>query len=419
MTHSCQSDDGELWHDSTWNAAVNLAAAGLSACLLMLASHISGAYWCGVITLGLAMSMQLFTLGNFTMGSYQASDVSETRSFSDYVGAKTLSLGVMLLVAVAWLKLGNFGRDKALAFTALMGYQTSDAFSNVFFARYQQKRRLDLGCKIRLAKILAFAGTYAGVLFATRNPVPALWAGAGVHAGLFFALDVPRIREFGPLEWRLPGRASLAILAACLPLALNSFLVMYVNNGPRFAVDEELGEETLAAYGALFMVSFAVAMCGDFLMNPQVVRLAEAVRRRDRTSAWKIVRRQTIIIVGLGAAGLATGAAVGIPILSWLFGLDLKGLRTVLLVLLCGGILLAFYQLGQIVLIVLRRQAWGVLGMLLAVATIFVFARHAVSRAGLAGAAAVYTCAVALMALCSSVFAVWFFLMDFRKETVS
>ena len=408
MKHSCQSGGSELWHDSTWNAAVNVAAAGLSACLLMLASHISGAYWCGVITLGLAMSMQLFTLGNFTMGSYQASDVAEIQSFSDYVGAKIISLGAMLLAAVTWLALGNIGRDKALAFTALMGYQTSDAFSNVFFARYQQRRRLDLACKIRLAKILAFAGTYGAVLCATRNPLPALWAGAAVHIGLFFALDVPKIREFGPLEWRLPRRASLTILAACSPLALNSFLVMYVNNGPRFAVDSALGEEMLAAYGALFMVSFAVAMCGDFLMNPQVVRLAEAVRLRDRTSAWKIVRRQAAIILGLGAAGLAMGAAMGIPILSWLFGLNLNGLRTVLLVLLCGGILLAFYQLGQIVLVVLRRQAWGTLGMALAAVGVCFSARPMVGYWGLPGAAWCYFGAVTLLAACSGVAAVWF-----------
>ncbi len=219
--------------------------------------------------------------------------------------------------------------------------------------------------------------------------------------GAFFFLDLPRIQQFGPLEWKFPTRASLSILAACFPLALNSFLVMYVNNGPRFVVDASLGEETLAAYGALFMVSFAVAICGDFLMNPQVVRLAEAVRQRDRTRVWRIVRRQAAIIAMLGATGLVAGAMAGIPILSWLFGLDLDGFRRVLLILLCGGTFFAFYQLGQIVLVVLRRQAWGTLGMALAATGAFWGAAPMVNRWGLPGAAWCYFSAMALLAVCS------------------
>lgn len=392
-----------LFQDTVWNAAVNAAAAGLSALLLLLASHLAGAYWCGVVALGLAVSQQLYPLGNFTMGSYQASDVAEKCSFGDYVAAKSSTVGAMLLVGAVWLAVGGFGRDKALAGSALLLYQASDSWTNVFFSRYQQKGRLDLACKIRFAKIMAFAVTFAVVLWMTRDPVPALWAGSAVHAGLFFALDAPRIRSYGPLEWRWPGRAAWAVLVACAPLAANSFLSMYVSNGPRFAVDSLMGEETLAAYGALFMVSFAVAICGDFLMNPQLVRLARAVEQHNRAGAWGIVRRQACVVGGLGAVGLAAGAVAGIPVLSWLFGLNLEGLRNLLLVLLGGGVLLAFYQLGQEVLVVVRRQAWGTPGMILAAGGVFLAARPAVGRWGLAGAAWCYFGAVALLAACSGI----------------
>ena len=397
-----------LLQDTAWNALMNGALAGLTFFALALASRWTGAYWCGVMVLGLAMAQQLFTLGNFAMQGYQASDVEERRPFSAYLGAKILTVGAMLVAGGAWLRLSGATWDKAMVFLPLLLFYASDAFGLAFFARYWQKGRLDAACRVRFAKLMAFAGTYTAVLWATRNPMSALWAGAVVHIGLFFALDIPLMREFGPLEWRWPGRASLTILAACTPLAANSFLAMYVNNGPRFAVDAVLGEETLAAYGALFMVSFAVAVCGDFLMNPQVVRLAEAVRRRDRTGAYKIVRRQSVIILVLGLAGLAAGAAVGIPVLSWLFGLDLNGLRMVLLILLCGGILLTFYQLGQIVLVVLRRQAWGMPGMALAAACVCVAARPMVGRWGMPGAAWCYFGAVALLAVCSGTAAVWF-----------
>lgn len=397
-----------LVRDTAWNAAANGAAAGLSFFLLLLASRLAGPYWCGVAALGLAVSQQLFTLGNFTMNGYQASDVAERRSFGDYVSAKTVSVGAMILAGAAWAFWGGLGRDKTLCLVALLAYQASDAFSNAFFARYQQKGRLDAACRIRFSKIVAFAAVYAAVLAASRSVVAALAAASVAHVALFFATDVPLLGLFGPLRLRLPGRASFSILLACLPLAFNSFLLMYVNNAPRFAVDAILDEKALAEFSALFMVSFVVAVCADFLMNPQVVRLAEAVRAGDRSAAVRTLLRPLAAIALLGAAGLAVAATFGAPLLAWIFGLDLSLHRDTLCVALVGGMLVALYQLGQTVLVVLRKQAWGLPGMVFAAAAARLAARPFVARLGLRGAALSYIFAVLILAVASGTFAIFF-----------
>ena len=405
-----------LVRDTLWNALSNAAAAGMSFLMLILTSRVAGAYWCGVAALGLAMSLQVFPLGNFTMGNYQASDIAERRSFSEYVAAKALTVGAMLFASGIWILVDWRGHDKALAFLAMLLYQASDAFSNAFFSRYQQKGRLDVACRVRFAKVTAFLAVFAAVLVATRRPLPAMAAAAAAHAALFFVLDMPLLSIFGPLRLVFPGRASLAILLACLPLAANSFLSMLVNNGPRFAIDSLMGAETLAAFSALFMVSFAVAMCADFLMNPQVVRLAVALRNGDRQAAIRTIRTPLVAILGLGATGLAAGAVAGVPILSTLFNLDLSGNAANLCLLLCGGMLLALYQLAQTILVVLRRQTWGLPGMILASASVLLLARPLVARLGLRGAAISYTTAVAILALCSGVFAIVFLCSEMRAK---
>lgn len=397
-----------LLRDTVWNAIVNAVAAALTFFLLLLASRLAGAYWCGVAALGLAISQQLFTLGNFTMGNYQASDVAERRTFGDYVAAKSVTVSAMLLAGAAWLAFGGFARDKALCLLALLAYQASDAFSNAFFSRYQQKGRLDTACRIRFAKIMAFAIVYAVALAATRSVPASLAAAAAAHGALFFAMDVPLLRHFGPLRLRIPGRAAFSILAACFPLAFNSILLMYVNNGPRFAVDAALGEVALADYSALFMVAFTVAVCADFLMNPQVVRLAKAVRAGDRAAAVRTLLHPLAAIALLGAAGLAVAATFGAPLLGWLYGLDLAPHRDTLCVAVAGGVLVALYQLGQTVLVVLRKQAWGLPGMVIAAAAARLAARPLIARFGLRGAALSYVLAVAVLATASDTFAVLF-----------
>ncbi|MBQ9727700.1 MAG: hypothetical protein IJV65_09375 [Kiritimatiellae bacterium] len=399
-----------LLRDTVWNAVSNAGMAALGFFVLMLAARLGDAYWCGVAALGLAMSQQLYTLGNFTMQSYQASDVAERRSFGDYVAAKAVSLSAMAAAAAVWIAVASPGPDKTAAFLALLVYQASEAFSNAFFARYQQKGRLDTACRVRFAKTAAFVLVYAGVFAATRRLLPALAAAAAAHAGLFFVLDRPLLRHFGPLRPHAPDRAAFSVLAACAPIAFNSFLLMYVNNGPKFAVDRVLGTEKLAVFSALFVVFFAVSVCSDFLMNPQVVPLADAVRRGDRAGAVRILARPLAAVLALAAAGCAAAAAAGIPFLGWLFGLDLAGNRRILCLLVGGGGLLALYQLSLVVLIVLRKQFWGMAGMGAAAAFVFFAAGPLVRDRGLAGAAWCSLLAVSVLFAVSAGFALFFFL---------
>lgn len=398
-----------LLRDTAWNAVSNVAAALMTFVMLILTSHISGAYLCGVAALGLSMSQQLFPLGNFTMGNYQASDIGERYAFGDYVASKMLTVTAMLAVGAIWVMLDWRGGEKAFAFLAMAIYQASEAFSNSFFSRYQQKGRLDAACRIRFVKTIAFILVYAGVLAVIRNPLPAMLAAAVVHALLFWVLDMPMLAVFGPLRLHLPGRNSMAILVGCLPLAVNSLLSMVVNNNPRFAVDSLMGAEAMAAFSALFMVSFAVAVCAEFLMNPQVVRLAEALKSGNRKAALRTILAPLAAILGLGVAGVAFGAVAGIPLLSFLFGIDLSGYKVTLCLLLVGGVLFAIYQLSQTILVVLRHQMWGMPGMVAAALFAMAASRLLVASHGLRGAALTYLGSVGILSAYSSVAAVCFF----------
>jgi O-antigen/teichoic acid export membrane protein len=88
----------------------------------------------------------------------------------------------------------------------------------------------------------------------------------------------------------------------------------------------------------------------------------------------------------------------------------------VLLLLLGGGILVAYYQLAQTVLIVLRRQAWGTPGMVVASLGVLLAARPLVASMGLRGAAWAYCAAVAVLVLCSGGFAVCHFRAAFAES---
>ena len=405
-----------LAQDTFWNAVCNVVSAALSFFVLVVASRCAGVYWCGVIALAFAMSQQFFCIGNFSSGGYQASDVAERHSFSDYAAAKAVTVAAMLAAAGAWLAASEPGRDKTLAFLALLFYQTSEAFSGTVFSRCQQKGRLDAACRIRTAKTLAFAAVYGLVCAATAEPVAALAAAACVHAALFPVWDVPMARLFGPVRLRFPGRSPFAILAANLPVAFYVFLLTFIHNVPRLAVDSLLGEEAFARYSALFMAAFALAVCADFLMNPQIVRLAGAVRAGNAGAALRILGVPLGGSLMLGAAGLALAGPVGIPALSFLFKIDLSGSGCELRTIVAGGAALAVGFVAQSVLVVLRKQFWTVPGLVASSAAVVAVSRPLVARFGLQGAAFSYAAACLCLAVPTALAAAFFLPKAFPRK---
>ena len=63
-------------------------------------------------------------------------------------------------------------------------------------------------------------------------------------------------------------------------------------------------------------------------------------------------------MIGLTVFVLAGGFVLGIPVLSVVYGVDLAGYKTELMVLLLGGGFLAYTSFYQMILTVIRRQNW-------------------------------------------------------------
>lgn len=381
-----------------WTSLAGIVYAGSSFVLLMLASHLVGDRWTGILGIAIAMSQQLYTLGAYNMVGYQASDVAERTSFPEYATSRLLTVGAMLPAALAWIAVGGLSREKVAVFLFLLVQRASEAFCSVCTGRYQQKGRLDVGGRIEFAKNTLSLAAFAVVIIATRRVVWAAAAAAAIHVSLFFLLDRAVLPDFGGLRFSRPGRGVWRLLGACAPLAATAFLLMYVNNGAKYAVDAVLGEERLAEYNALYMFSFVVPIAAMFFLNPYIAPLGEARERHDRRRFRRIVFWQGVAILAMGAVAFGCAATFGAPLLSLLFGMDLRPYRPELCLLVGSGVFLALYQLEQTILTVRRRQAWSVAGIAPAALFVFFASRPMAAARGLCGASLCFLIASGLLA---------------------
>lgn len=120
-----------------------------------------------------------------------------------------------------------------------------------------------------------------------------------------------------------------------------------------------------------------------------------------------MVVRQSAIMIGLTVFVLAGGFVLGIPVLSVVYGVDLAGYKTGLMVLLLGGGFLAYTSFYQMILTVIRRQNWLIAGYLLGYGLFLLLGRWTVEQGGILGVSVFYTIVVAVIAVYFALVILW------------
>lgn len=343
-----------------WNAVGGVLNAGQSVFLLIVITRVCGLEAAGIFSIAFATGNLFLYLGNYGVRNYQVSDLSEKYSFHDYLRHRLCTVLLMLAAAAvytAWsAKTGNYSHDKTSCVLAMCVCKAVDCLEEVFEGRYQQKGRLDRSGKLVTFRLLVSIGGMIAVLLVTRDLLTAVWWGVFLAAAAS-ALIIWRYRETAAFERTAFSFSGIAgLMRECFPVCAANFLSFYLINEPKYAIDAAMDETAQACYNFIAMPVFVIQLLNMFLYQPMLIRM---------TASWENGRRKEFLgyfgrICGalalISAPILLAAWIFGIPVLSWLYATDLSALRTELLLIMTGGIFLAFNGFYCAVLTIMRKQ---------------------------------------------------------------
>lgn len=343
-----------------WNAVGGVLNAGQSVFLLIVITRVCGLEAAGIFSIAFATGNLFLYLGNYGVRNYQVSDLSEKYSFHDYLRHRLCTVLLMLAAAAvytAWsAKTGNYSHYKTACVLAMCACKAVDCLEEVFEGRYQQKGRLDRSGKLVTFRLLVSIGGMIAVLLVTRDLLTAVWWGVFLAAAAS-ALIIWRYRKTAAFERTAFSFSGIAgLMRECFPVCAANFLSFYLINEPKYAIDAAMDETAQACYNFIAMPVFVIQLLNMFLYQPMLIRM---------TASWENGRRKEFLgyfgrICGalalISAPILLAAWILGIPVLSWLYATDLSALRTELLLIMTGGIFLAFNGFYCAVLTIMRKQ---------------------------------------------------------------
>lgn len=371
----------------------NMVASGLysfqSALLLLAVTRIGGLEAAGVFSIVYSVSQMFASVGSYSMREYQVSDTKRRFLFPTYFSSRCVTVAVMFTVCGGYALFQGYRGEKLAALLLLSAYRGVDGMEDVFSGEYQRNGRLDIAAKLQSIRIFTASFMFVFTYFFTKSI-----AGAALvmllTAGVIFCAGAGAFAPRFQLQRHWCGKGIKELLFSCFPVCAGAFLYNYLVNSPKYAIDKLLSEEMQAVFNILFMPVFVIAMLSAFVFKPLLYPMGEAWNNGEQKRFVKMVLRQVGVIVGLAVAVVLGGSLLGIPVLSFIYGVDLGEYHEVFTVLLVFGGIAAMDAFGSAVLTVMRRQGFILVAYGIAFLLDILLMERIVAQFQLMGAGLVY-----------------------------
>ena len=393
-----------------WNTMSAMLFALQSAIVLLVITRTNGLDDAGVFSIAYAVGSLMYFIGEYGVRKYQVSDVNEEMSFTDYHSHRVVAC-VLAVIASAvytafYYKKGEYTGYKAYIVIMVCLVKTVEAYSEVYFGRYQQVGRLDVSAKTNLYRTFIGMAAFMIALVITHDMALSMtvWLVAVILAFLTSSLAV--MKDFATLEFRFDWKKILKIFYDCFPLFAGFFMLLYASNAPKYAIDACMTDTDQACYNFIFMPVFAIGLFANFIFNPILVDLAHKWEDSEIRGFTKIVVRQIFVILAITLLAIGVALTIGCPVLGIMYNADLSPYRIDLAILMIGGGMLALVNFFAVVITVMRYQKHLTAGYILLAILAGILANRVVAAYGIRGATVLYTIPMGLLA---AVFAVMTF----------
>lgn len=374
-----------------WNMMGGLINSASSILLLSIATRLSGAAAGGIFSLAYSTAQLLETIGLTSVREIQSTDVKREYPFSSYLGFRVITCVIMILISISYAFILGGDPVKKWAIIILTCYKSIDAFADVFQGLFQLNDRIDIAGKELAIRPLLSTIAFFIVLLLSDNLLLACFFMVLISFFWLLIFDFPICTVFEKIRCDFKMSAIKGIFLVCLPLFLGTFLMNYISNAPKFAINTYLNDIEQNTYGFLAMPAFVINLFSLFYFRPMLTELASLWSEKKYNRFYGICRKCMLAILALTVVAELGSYFLGIPVLNIISGRNLGNYRNDLMIIMLGGAMTAVITLFHNVFACVRRQKLVLLPYISGAVCALIISPVLVRSSGIKGACFAYT----------------------------
>lgn len=325
--------------------------------LTIVVTQLCGVEQAGMFSMAFIIGTLLMIIGNFGMRTYQVSDIGETHSFTDYQISRVITCIAMMVVAYVYCGIRGYSEQM---FTICMGvcvYKMVDGLADVYEGRLQQKDKLYLaGISQAFRSVVVFV-VFSLFLLITRDLGMASIAMAVAAIATFVVLTFPLALLETPKSRKQNFESIVALFRQCAPAFIALFMYALIDNMPKFVMETSLSYDNQLYFNALYFPAQAILLTVGFVYKPLLVRMAQMWADAEKRNRFHLVILAIVaLVIALTLVVIFFMGWIGIPIMSFMYGIDFEQFRGLSYIMIAAGGVTAIIDFLYQVITVLRRQ---------------------------------------------------------------
>ena len=278
-------------------------------------------------------------------------------------------------------------------------YKTIEALADSFEGEFQKEDRIDMSGKSEFFRVSICMVVLSLSMLITNDLIASLVIMNVAAMAIVIVLDIMVARQRVSVNLQFQLKKLMKLTYVCTPLAISTFLSNYIINSSKLSVDRVLGDEAQLYYTAVFMPNMVINLFSGIIFKPMQTKMAVFYNDRKMKEFWGVILKMVVIITGFTLVCEIGAFLIGIPVLGWLYSVNLtKYKSTLLMLLLCGGVnainIILYY-----VLAIMRKQKFMAVIYLIVCLAAMAYMDVITKARGLVGAAEGYLMAVILLCM--------------------
>ena len=397
-TQEAECEDHATRRDYLWNT-LGTAVWGMAFPLLTIVStQLVGAEEAGKFSIAFVTGTLIMIACNYGVRNFQVSDIDEKTSFASYQLNRWLCGALALACGLVYSSARGYDAQMATIGLGVYLYKVIDGVADVYEGRLQQADKLYLAGMSQMLRSAGVIAVFSMALFLTRSmPIAAMAMGIAAIASLVLVTAPLALLETEKSR-RVSLREVVHLFIQCAPLFGALFLFNLIESMPKFVMEGTLAYKYQLYFNALFFPAQAILLSIGFIYKPQLLRLSSiwANPRKRRRFDLIIVAVMALIVV-ITSVCAAFMAGPGIPLMSFMYGLNFERYRTLALLMVVAGGVTAAIDFLYAIITVLRHAGDVTKIYLICFAVSVVLPVILINLLGLMGAVVSYLAIMALL----------------------
>lgn len=373
-----------------WNIVGSVVNSSTSLLFLIIATRINGVEMAGIFTFAFSTACLLQVIGIYCGRAYQVTESNDNITNNDYVYSRYFTCIVMLLCSLLFSCIKGYVIYKTFIIILLTLYKMIEAFSESIYAVIQKNNEL-----YKVGISLFLKGLFGVILFfivdkLTKNLILSIIALIFINLIILILYDLKNSKKYLKHEKKHNYKNVLLIFKQGFYTFAFTFLIQYVINASKYAIDNNMTDNYQTIFGIILMPATLIILFGQFMIHPFLVTLTNNLKENNIKKFSKITLRLCFCVFTFGILADVVAHFIGIPFLELVYGINLSECLKPLIIIISGATLFGLSYVLSNSLIAMRKTFIQTVIFLIATIFIYILSNRLVISNGIFGASLSY-----------------------------